>query len=620
MTQEESIALLKEVVQGQRRHKHYYHTVKRADEYKAFITGKGMDKYVKKVSRRETDEAWKQRLDITIHISETICSELIDPEYKLPRSNSIERTFLYTDNNRDKHNELTSIMRKFWDNKYSVDRYMGRPWIELNNIDPNAFVVIDWKTNDDGSRIRPYPVEYMSSQVIDYREVNGVLKWIVLHRPEEGEDPEMYLLYTPSQTIIFRREYYEEWSYASDIEFFQEFPVKDFQAGKVAAIKMNTEYYDMYVPKPHNLGYIPGFFVGFATDLETRRTYVSAIHKAIPILKKITKANSEQDISMAFHAFPQKIQYVKPCPECGGNVRGPDGNICTKCQGSGIDHDEVHQSGQDVLLVPRPKDKEDMIELDKMIHYVGNDVKLLKFLDDVIEKWTKKCKQAVYNSEVFSRPAVSETAYSKNVDLQNVYDALWPMAEAYSTTYNFIVDTIADITDLKENLVHNLSFRKDFKMKSPSDLYQDLAVVGQASASEFVKRDIENDIAQIMYEDDPRELRKYYTQNHFFPFNGKTKEEIRLIIASPLIPKKIKVLWANFSYLFDEIELDQRDKNIDFYMLSRDKQKEILDAKVEALADKLEDDEPIMIPDDTEPVQRGEEGEREAEGEAPPSA
>ncbi len=612
MTEQQAVALLQDVVQNDKRHKHYFHTVNRAKEYKAFITGEGMEKYVKQVERREDEESYNQRLSITINITETICSEVIDPQYKLPRSNSIERTLLYADNDRTKYDQLSGIIRQFWDNKFSVDRYMGKSWIELNNIDPNAFVVIDWKSNEDGSRIRPYPVEYLSEQVINYRKVNGVLEWVVVHRPEDGEDPEMFILYTKDNTVIFKRRQDFEWTYDTDIHFYQAFPITDFQA-QVAVVKSRTAYYDIFVPRPHRLGFVPGFFVGFSTDLSTRDTYVSTIHKAFPVLKKIVKANSEQDVSMAFHAFPQKVQYVKPCPECGGNVRRPDGNICGHCEGTGIDHSEVHKSGQDVLLIPRPKDKEDMMELSKMIHYVGSDVRLLEYLDTVIDKWTKRCKQAVYNSEVFSRPAVAETAYSKNVDLQNVYDALWPMAEAYSTTYNFIIDAISKITQLDDKLVHNLSFRKDFKMKSLTDLYQDLAVVGTSQADEFVKRAIEDDIAEILYEDDPHELKRYKAMNHFFPFNGKGKDEIKMIVTSNTTPKAIKVLWSNFSYIFDELELEQKQKGVNLYDMNRDKQKALIDKKVEDILSKVDEETDLMIDHEpTKPDQGRTEGDTES--------
>lgn len=245
-------------------------------------------------------------------------------------------------------------------------------------------------------------------------------------------------------------------------------------------------------------------------------------------------------------------------------------------------------SALDVLQIPRPRDKEDMFDLSKMIYYVPNDVNLLKFQDEYIDKLSRKCKEAVYNSEVFNRSGVAETAYSKNVDLQNVYDTLWPMAKAYAYTQNFLVDIISRVTDLNTNLVYKISFRKDFKMKSLTDLYNDLKIIGDSNADEFVKKSIEDDIAQVLYEDDTRELKKYNTQNYFFPFNGKNKKEIEIIITNPTIAsEKIRVLWANFSWIFDELEIDFAENKVDFYTLPRKNQKEALEGKINELLSKI---------------------------------
>jgi len=289
------------------------------------------------------------------------------------------------------------------------------------------------------------------------------------------------------------------------------------------------------------------------------------------------------------HAYPQKLQYTDPCPYCNGSGKQIDGTVCGECEGTGQNPKQVHQGALDIMKIPKPRDKEDMVPLQNFIHYVAQDVALLKFQDEYVEKLTRKCKEAVYNSEVFSRKDVAETAYGKNIDLQNVYDALWEMACAYADTTNFIVETIAKITDLDENLIFNISFRKDFKMKSLTDLYQDLVLVGTSNADEFVKKAIEDDIAQMLYEADPRELIKYNTMRYFFPFNGKTKTEIAVIVTNPsMVRAETRVLWANFSYVFDELEMEFSQKSTDFYMIPRAEQKKAIDAKVAEIIKELD--------------------------------
>lgn len=595
MTHEEAIALLQDIVLNGRRHKHYNRTVALAKEYKAFITGEGIEKYIPRFERREDTKAYEQRVEITVDISETVCSNIIDPQHKLPRSNSIEKELTFIDNDTKKEDTLVDILEHFWDGKYSLEGFMGKPWVELNNLDPNTFVVIDWKFNKDGKRIRPYPVEYYSENVIDYNKVHGDLKWICVYRPPEEVDPETYILYTPDFTVMFRKKEEPNHSY-EDMTFFQKFPIKDFES-RVAAIRdSDATYYDVYVFKPHNLGRVPGFFVGFHTDMRNRQTFVSPIHKAMPILKKIVKSNSELDLILSLHTFPQKVQYVNPCPECNGNGRMPTGLLCDKCEGQGIDKRDIHKSSQDVMYIPRPKDKEEQMDLSKMVHYVEYSVELFEAVDRYVDKLIRRCKEAVYNSEVFSRGEVPETAYQRNIELQNVYDALWPMAKAYEQVYNFVVDTVAKVTKLDDKLVHNLSFRKDFKMKGLSDLYEDLSKVATANPDEFVKRGIEDDIAEILYEDQPRELLKYRTMKYFFPFSGKDKNEIKQIVTMPnLTTMEVKTLWANFAYIFDELEMEYKKQKVDFYRMPREEQKDAVDKKVAQLVEKAAEQESIDL-------------------------
>jgi len=621
MTQQEAILIVKDIIQGGLRHRNYQRTVEKATQYKRYITGEEIHKEMQRFNKREDDEAFAQRVAITSNITETVCSNIIDPQYKLPRSNSIEKRLEYVNPDTKKYNEFTRILSRFWENSKSVDDYMSKSWIELNNIDPNAFVAIDWKTNTGGERIKPYPVEYLSDQVYHYNKVNGDLMWVCVHRDEDGHDPEMYIFYSKDFTLTFARKKDKfQWTdKQADIIYYKQFPIEDFGDEPVAVLKDQDDYYDIYLPRPHNLGRVPGMFVGFVTDLYTRSSYLSFIHKAFPILKKIVKVNSELDLTMSLHAFPQKVQYVNPCPKCHGNRRTVEGTECTYCNGSGTDPQSVHSSAQDVMEVPRPRDKEELFDLSKLVYYVDQDVELPKFQEATLSRLTKWCKEAVYNSEVFSRGNVAETAYSKNVDLQNVYDALWPMAKAYSLAYNFIVDTIAKITDLDNGLIHNLSFRKDFKMKSLSDLYLDLEVIGRSGISdEFVKVAVEDDIAEVLYEDDQRELLKYKTRKYFFPFSGKTKDEVKLCVTSPrLVPEEIKVLWANFSYILDELEHDFKLKSIDFYRMPREKQREAMNEKVKEIIERNKEQEEINVGGT---LQTASGGARPVEGETNPQA
>lgn len=57
-----------------------------------------------------------------------------------------------------------------------------------------------------------------------------------------------------------------------------------------------------------------------------------------------------------------------------------------------------------------------------------------------------------------------------------------------------------------------------------------------------------------------------------------------------LIPKKVKVLYANFGNIFDSLE----NENENFYELSFEKQKVLIDAKVDILMNELEASTPEL--------------------------
>jgi hypothetical protein len=191
--------------------------------------------------------------------------------------------------------------------------------------------------------------------------------------------------------------------------------------------------------------------------------------------------------------------------------------------------------------------------------------------------------QFVFNSEIYSRESVAETATGKEIDMQAVYDTLYPMAKAMSRDWEFMVETIGDITTIEVEAA--FTFSKDFKLKSLDGYYADLQMMD--TASPFVKQNIEDDIARITYADNPEMLNKYFTQKAFFPFPGDTPETISLKMAQSHVPKFYKVLYSVYGFVFDELERE----NPTYYSLARQKQWELLKAKVES-----------MIPQEVAPV------------------
>lgn len=580
-----------------RKHKWYARVNELRSLYVKMITGEGVETIMQRFNPRENTEEFAQRKRITKHITKTVARGLIKPQYKVPRSNGVIRTLQYKEDKQEsKKKEFEKIIGKFWGNE-SLDKWMQSRWIELNNIDPNAFVVLEWKDfNAKKETASPYPFEVSSEAAILYEYQNNILQYLVAENKsittviDDGMmKDEVYRIYTHYDKVgaTVLKEVLDKKIKAQVFDKFVPYNI----AGRTYYKVNETDVYELIVPKPYNLDFVPAIRVGYVRDLFTDGdTRLNPIDDAMPILEKLVKANSELDLTMALHVFPQKFQYVPRCdaPNCTGGEL-PDGSSCKKCGGTGL---LKHTTAQDSIDLKLPRTKEEMVTLSELVHYESPPVDLVRFQTEYIDSLIEKCKKAIYNSEIFSRQQVAETATGKNIDLQNVYDSLYSLAQGFSEVWRFMVYSISKITDMDEGLVYDYVYPKDFKMKSLTELYLDLKTVSDSKADPFVKSHLYDDIALIIFQDNSRELDMYKMKREFFPFSGKSEDEILYIVGSDLTTRFNKVFWANEATVYDEVILEYSEKGIDFLDLDRPEQWKAIKAKVEEYigrADKTEE-------------------------------
>jgi len=585
-----------QIVKKKLTHQDYDRVVDLADTYKKLFTGVDMDSIMRRFDRRESKEAFAQRKLITQHITKSVFQNLIKPAYKVPRSNGVRRILMYTDDTENKKKkELESVLDKFYGNE-SMDNYMQYQSILLNHVDPNSFVVVEWKKFDNNTEhAQPYPFEVSAKEAVYFEYDNNILQTLVV-KQEIAVDP----IFSDKKTTVYTK--YDKGSSKKmtllDIDVAKElikFMPKEevvFEVGDFNYVRIEQNIY-IVEEFDSGLDFVPACRMGFKRDLVTDgRTMVSAIDEAMPILMKLVKANSELDLTMALHAFPQKIQYAPNCTNTQCNSgRTPDGNTCPTCKGAGWSETT---SAQEVITMVMPKTTEEVIQLDNIINYVSPPVDLIKFQDEYIKSLSAQAKDARYNSDIFSRSEVAETATGKNIDLQNVYDSLWGDAMFYRFCWNFFVKTAASVTDLSDNLIHDYVFSRDFKMKSLNDLYLDLKLVSDSKADEFVKKNIQADIAQIIYSENPQGLQKYKTQDVFYPYAGKTKEEILYIVSTTPKDDYNRVLWESYGWIFDDIALKQGELGHNFYDFQLSKQKALLDKAIAKIIKAMPPEVPVI--------------------------
>jgi len=570
--------LLAGIVADETTHQDYDRVTKLADMYYAFITGEGLDDMMKTFAMRETPEAFDQRKAITEHIIPSVVSNITSVERKVPRSNGLTRVVAYKDDEKNKRSEeLEKILDVFWGNM-SFDDWMATRWIELNDLDPNTFAIVEWKSFDaNKEKAAPYPYESKSHGAVMYEYINNILQYLV------DKKDSLYTMYLMNQTI--QAVLLEE-----DSEFYGLAKSSATEKGVVVEVgghyffkKNDKVYYEIIVFIPHNLDRVPAFRVGYKRDDVTDgRSYVSPYQEAVPYLLKTLKTNSELDLTMALHAFPQKIVTANKCnnPICyEGYVKaeGDGGSMkCGQCQGSGF---QVHTSAQDIIYIPIPRGKDEQLSLDNLAHYITPETALLEFQRSYVEYLTNECMQAVFNSDIFTKEDIATTATEKTIDLDNIYDTLYPLSLRFAELWEYGVNLVAEITSSHKNLIVSLNFSKDFKFKSKDDYIRDRKSAQEAGAPDVILRNIDDEIIRIDTANNPHEYQIYRTVQSFDPFSGKTDEEIISAMMSNTVPFHVKVLYDNLGWIFDDIFLEHPD----FFQMQRKKQVEIVDKKVQEI-------------------------------------
>lgn len=581
-----------------------------AKKYRQYVAGEDLDSLLRQFVRREDEKLFEQRVKLTKHIVTAISKNLMDVFFKVPRSNSARRILTYDGDDEGRLKELNGILAKFWGVE-GFDDYMATRYIELNHIDPNAFVVFEFKPFDNEKElVQPYPFEVYSGNAVDYKYENRVLEYLIVkgsvtlrkrnpQTPQQSIVPKLdktatgskYTLYTKTQTIQIREVLNEQVpAMGTDVEGVV------VKTADGSFVKLGAKYFQYEAYLPHNCGKVNAFRVGYVRDLITNgNIMVSPIHAAEPYLEKTIKTNSELDLVASLMAFPQQIKYGDECVAEGCFNGYVDDNPCKACGGSGVK--ATAPSAQDAIVLKRPESKDELIPLDDIVKYISPPVDVIKWQEEYIEKLTQKAKQIVFNSGIFDKAEIAETATGKSIDLQNVYDTLYPLALSFSRNWENGVNIIAKLADREDKLIAKYTFGKDFKLKTLNDLVVDLEQANKSGADDALISSISNDIAQVVFAEQPIELIKYNVKQGYNPFSGKSEKEIIVLLNSPLIPKRSKVLYANYGLIFDELEAEYAEGGNDFYKLNRSKQKAAIMKKVdEIISDVDVENAPPVLP------------------------
>lgn len=601
------------------KHKHYNHVVDLAKDYKILITGKGMKDKLKRFNPRESEIMFKQREALTIAITPAIIHSLMKAFYKVPRTTPLSaKVEIKKDAEGDSDKavkEITDRMRTFYGTDSTadgLDYFLQNRLMELSFMDPNSFIVTEWDAFDETkTKATPRPFEVPAADAYNFSFVNNTLEWlhvatkIKMIKPETAkpgsepkyEDGIKHTLYMEDTALVYEQTLYSKTNLPTDFN------------GDIKQI--NSKFY-LVRELQTKTQKVPAFRVGYLRDIETNgETMVAPFHPAMCFLEKCIKQVSEYDLSHCLHTFPQKIvRLTKVCPGSDGesckNGKTTTGAICSTCKGTGK---AVHTSAQDIIEVELPESIKDdgLLPLTELVHYVPLPIELLKFQKECVDEFTPLCHQAVFNTTALIKKGnnsttatagdPAKTAFEVDNDMDSVDDTLSPFADKYSAIWMSIVEMIAILTENEKKVrwIHRMPSK--FRLKTRDRLYQEYKLASESAMPSFVIDSITDELAETLYQDDAEELLQYRVKKKFFPFKGKTKDEILLLSTSSEVLKETKVLYNYFDQIFEELEMESKSttKN-SFFTLKYADQKTKIDAKVLDLINKLTIETPKAIP------------------------
>lgn len=588
-TREQALDRLLQVVVKGYRHTWYDRTCELAALYRKLATGDELDSLLKQYVKREDDDAFSQRVALTEHIVTSVVHNLMDVFYKVPRAN-YRRVLEHSANDKktdlsEKTATLEERLDIFWGIR-SLDNYVQTRWLEINKTDPNTFIVVEFAPFDARfERAAPYPFEVYSKQAVDYEYQNNILQHLIAETEIALPTKADARAKGKKFTVYLENESFTLTQIANDTPGVPYTEKEKFTfTDNGGYLRHADKVYFLQFYSPHNAGQVPAKQAGYLRDSWTNgQTFVAPYEAAVPYLRKSVKVNSELDITMTQQVFPHRLQYAPKC-HANGCLDGylANGDVCGTCKGTGL---VSISSAQDVIYIKLPKESEDLLDLEKLLVFKSPAVEVVQFQKDYVEYLTDECKTAVFNSDIFTRSEIADTATGKTLDLQNVYDTLYTCSLGYAETWRFLVEMTAEFTGLETGLRAELIFSKDFKLKGISDLLVDLEAANRAQAGSAVTGAIQEDIMRIIFAENPQAFKEWEIKRAFDPFAGLSSEQVNMALTNTDVPKRLKVKYLLMSAIFAELEQESEEKGEDFYSLAARVQRERIEAKVKAYMD-----------------------------------
>ena len=557
MNVQEALIIATHIINKNHKHKNHSIAVAIKEEFTKYVTGEEIESVLLQFNRREDDEQFKQRKNLSsITIPGTI-ARVMQPITRLvnikPQNNSIE---VVEDNEITQ--KISEHIANYFDNKSMLTNIVDTI-IRSANVDPNAYIVNVFDEN-----------ETMITKVIgcesilDYAKDNkGNLLWLFVVEDEDMAQIELVNGEQKYVTSVIKKHTF----YGPDFDIVI---VKD----KEGQTKIGSEMYSVEIFM-HEGETLSAYSVGIKKHPTIDDLFVPFINDAKEIIKKLIQQISECDLTRRLHAFPRLYEYLPECKGDGSNVclngMTTDGSKCKNCNGTGY---STHKSTQDKVTLALPTNIEKMFDLSMLQNYANMPIDSFRYMNELIKEYSNDLIQVIYNKNIFETIKVNQTATSALLDMQSVFDALVLFTNKISEVYKNSVTHYYKF--LGQSVVANISYPYNLNIIGYEGLLAILQDAKNAGASYQVIEKINIMIEQSLYVDSPENLVRINTKRFFNPLASKDTNTIQMYLMSPQVSDYDKTLYLNIDRIFMDIEMS--DAN--FYQKTTKAQNAIIEAKV----------------------------------------
>lgn len=595
-----------QVAAGKRRHEHYDRTVERAAYYRALSTGANIEPYLRRYYKGTSMETFDVLCKITSQVTPSICSGFTDLLETSQRSfYRREVSFGEDEANESKTMEFEAML-KAYDGGKGMDTYLQERHLELQGIDPNTWIVEQWKPFDPVRQYaQPYPFEVSSAMALDFDYETSILQYLTVqtYKPNPA-NPEKPLSNLVCFQIGFSSTLTQTTKQAVGTDLIEAFdgnltPGASYNIG--GAMWVYNEYYD-------DLTEIKAKRVGYRRDMQTNgKTFVWPWVAAEPSLNHSLKITAELQFTSANVAFPTTIRFGDPCEDeehggCGGEGV-VNGHVCKKCGGTGTKKTATSSIEEIVVKIDtRNMDVSSMPKLSELIYRDSPDVSILDWMEAHSEKVRAQAWKDFTGSDVTERPTATQTdtATAVMVDRQKETNQVYKYFVAYASFWQFTVYAIAEITGKRDGLNAQIFVGKDLKLKTIGELMVE-SQEAHKTGNRALIASIDWDIARVVTLDSPEDFIEYQIQARFDPFSGASPDERIVLAADTNVPLSKRVLNANLGWIFKEIEIESPG----FYKMPFEAQRTIVDAKVQSIIDETKGQQAANAPQIALPLMSG---------------